>query len=143
MSYSESNYVRAVNAAAAIVAQSDTSDLGAKDVAANVLELAKYLAVGQDKYFKKAGFEGNLYSKGKAGTTSSGPSATSSGPFPGPSGLTPKQRASLEKAFNSIKQDGKTAPYTIEEIEALSADGGQSSERSTAIGKVFDLAWSK
>ena len=130
--YEQSNYVRAINAAASIVAQADTSELGAKDVAENVLELAKYLAVGQDKYFKKAGFEaGKAYP-----SSSSGRSKSSGKPSGGSNGLTPKQTASLKKAFKSMEEDGKDAPYTMEEIEELSGK-----ERSDAIGEVFSLAW--
>lgn len=130
--YEQSNYVRAINVAGAIVAQADTSELDAKDVAANVLDLAKYLAVGQDKYFKKNGFEGKVYQKSTGGgsKSSSKSSGTSSG------GLTPKQAESLKKAFKSLDKDGKEAPYTIEEIAELSGK-----ERSDAIGEVFDLAW--
>lgn len=130
--YSESNYVRAVNVAGAIVAASNTDDLDAKEVALNVLELAKELAKGQDKYFDKAGFIGRTTSTSKPSGSSRGSSGGSSG------GLSPKQRDAVNKALKSLGDD---APYTLEDIEAMSADGGRDSERSTAIGKLFDQAW--
>jgi len=133
--YSEGNYARAINAAATIVAGADTDDLDAKEVALNVLELAKELAKGQDKYFAKAGFTGR-----KVTSTSkpSGGSSKSSGGGTSDGGLTPKQRAAATKAIKSLGDD---APYTLEDIEAMSSDGGRDSERSTALGKLFDQAW--
>lgn len=127
--YEQGNYVRAVNVAGRIVAAADTGDLTAKEVAFNVLELAKELAKGQDKYFKKNGFEGNSYtqSSGKR-SGGSGQQGSSAG------GLTPKQRAALNKAFKAL---GDSAPYTMEEIEAFT----DTKERSDAIGEVFDAAW--
>lgn len=132
-SYSQSNYVRAINAAATIVAASDTDDLSAKDVALNVLDLAAQLAKGQDKYFKKAGFTGNApRTSGSESTRSSNGSSGSTGG----TGLTVKQRETAKKAISSIEKSGGDAPYSIEELEELSGK-----ERSDAIGTLFSTAW--
>lgn len=128
--YEQSNYVRAINVAGAIVAQADTGELTAKDVAANVLDLAEYIAVGQDKYFDKNGFEGRVAAPAAAAPSSGG--GGSSG------GLSAKQLSSVTAALGKI--DGP-APYTIEQLEALDASGGTNSERSKAIGEIFSKAY--
>lgn len=135
--YSESNYVRAVNVAGAIVAsaitvQEDADELTPKDVAKNVLDLAAELAKGQDKHFKKNEFKGKAYSTtpSQSSKKSSGGDGSSGG------GLTSKQKATLQKAYNTFDERGEEPPYTLEDIESASGK-----ERSEMIGKVFSGAW--
>ena len=132
MSYplEQSNYVRAISVAGAIIASQDTGDLDAKGVALNVLDLAKELAAGQDKYFAKAGWTGATSTPSPASKPSS---PASSG---GGQSLTPKQRGALTKAYKGLDAAGETPPYTMDDIEAL-----EGKERSEAIGLVFDAAF--
>ena len=126
------NYVRAFTAAATIVASQNTNDESVKDVAATVQELAVVLWKKQNKFVKANDLQ---EAPQAASPKSSGGSPRSDS---GQGGLTPKQRSALGKALDLLGDD---APYTIKEIEAMDASGGQDSERSTAIGKTFDAAW--
>lgn len=136
MSTEQSNYVRALYIAGEIVAHSNTDELGYKEVAYNVLELADELTRGQDKVFAREGWDKQAAAK----TATSGPSLSSTGSSGsnGSSTLTPKQVASLTKAYKAINDDGKEPPYSFDEIEQL-----EGRDRSDAIGVIFDLAFGR
>ena len=126
------NYVRAFTAAFNVVAAQDTDSDSVKDVAATIGKLAEVLYKQQNKFVKA----NDLQEAPQAASTKS--SSGSPRSDSAPSGLSPKQRSALGKALDSLGDD---APYSIKEIEAMDASGGQDSERSTAIGKTFDAAW--
>lgn len=140
----QANYMKAINSATAIVAASDTSDLDAKEVAANIGDLAAEIAKVQDKYFKDNGFEGTSFSAPRSGGGGGGykKSSGGGGSFD-PGTLSPKQEAALDKAFKAITERGDVPPHTKEEILSLSSEGGQASPRSQAIGAVFDAGFKK
>jgi len=123
------NYVRAINTAATIIAGQDTSQESVKDIIATVKKLSEGLYKLQNKFVEAEGFEseGPKSSYGKKSYSGSATQGSGSG------GLTPKQRTTLGKAFDSL---GDSTPYNLDDIEA--AEG---KERSDMIGHVFDAAW--
>ena len=131
-------YARSINAAALVISGQDTSEDSTKDVAATVIDLAEKLYKKQLKSIKELDISEDSQGGGARSKYTGKPRSGSGSGGSGGSGLSDKQRSALIKAFSSL---GDNEPYTMEDIEAMSPDGGTNSERSGAISKVFDAAW--
>ncbi len=132
------NYARAFNAAAAIVAAQDTGDADKKVIVGAVGELAEALFKQQNKFQSKNDI---TEESPKASTSSGKGSKRSSGRGSKSSGLTENQERAVKKAIRSIEDDDGESPYTIDELAELDPSGGKNSERSEAIGEIFELAY--
>jgi hypothetical protein len=128
-------YARSVNAAAALWANQDTEGATAKDVAASVLDLAEKLYKQQLKAIAKLEISDD---GGGARSANTGKPYKKSGGGGYSSGMSDKQRAAAGKAIASL---GDETPYTMEDLEGMSGDGGRESERSGAIDTLFKAAW--
>lgn len=128
-------FARSGNMAAAIMSGQDTSNDDVRTVAITTVDLIKALYEGQVKLISDLG----ITEDGPARSKNTGqPRNDSGGSGSGGSGLTENQR---EKVGNAISKLGDNTPYTIADLEQMSTAGGRTSERSTAIGKIFDAAY--
>ena len=131
-------FARSANMAATIISGQDTSDDALSVVVQSTLDLTQKLYEGQSKLISSLdirddGAARSTYT-GKPRNDSKPAASGASGSYP----LSDKQRSSAGAAINKLGDD---APYTLEDLEAMSTEGGQGSERSIAIGKVFDAAY--
>ena len=131
-------FARSANMAAAIISGQDTSNDDVRTVAATAADLTEALYKAQTKLIGDLGITEDKYDSGARSKNTGQPRGNSQGSGSSGYGLTDKQRSSVGSAINKL---GDETPYTLEDLEAMSTDGGRDSERSLAIGKVFDAAY--
>jgi len=131
-------FARSANMAAAIISGQDTSNDDVRTVAATAADLTEALYKAQTKLIGDLGITEDKYDSGARSKNTGQPRGNSQGSGSSGYGLTDAQRA---KAGAAIDKLGDDTPYTLDDLEQMSSAGGRTSERSNAIGKIFEAAY--